>query len=242
MIDRIRDRIAREQFTPGWLGCFVNPFYFARKGLYRNIVGLGGRITGVTLDVGCGTKPYEALFRSTEYLGLEINTTSNRSSKKADFFYDGSVFPFNADQFDSVVCNEVFEHVFHPDQFLGEIRRTLKIGGLLLMTVPFIWDEHEQPFDFARYSSYGLRAILERNGFEVIEFRKSVCDIRVIFQLVNAYIYKATVSRNKYLNLLFAILLMAPFNLAGEALAMITPLNEDLYLDNVILARKSGVA
>ena len=53
------------------------------------------------------------------------------------------------------------------------------------MTVPFVWDEHEQPYDYARYSSFGLKHILNENGFEVIEQRKSNNGIEVIFQLLN---------------------------------------------------------
>jgi hypothetical protein len=48
------------------------------------------------------------------------------------------------------------------------------------------------------------------------------------------------VSGNKYLNLILTILLMAPFSLMGEVLAKVTPRNDDLYLDNVILAKKAN--
>lgn len=222
------------------IGLFVNPFYFARKGLYRNVREIGHHVSGKTLDVGCGRKPYRELFRSSDYIGLEIDTPETRRNSSADTFYEGNSFPFGDGEFDSVVTNQVFEHVFHPEEFLREIHRVLRPEGILLLTVPFVWDEHEQPRDYARYTSFALKHLLHKEGFTILETRKSVNDIRVIFQLVNAYIYKATVSGNKYLNLLFTILLMAPFNLAGEALARITPVNEDLYLDNVILARKSA--
>lgn len=75
---------------------------------------------------------------------------------------------------------------------------------MLLITVPFVWDEHEQPHDFARYTSFGLRHLLEKSGFEIIEHRKSVCDIRVVFQLLNGYIYKKTATKNGYINMFIA--------------------------------------
>ena len=83
--------------------------------------------------------------------------------------------------------------------------------GLVLMTVPFVWDEHEQPHDYTRYSSFGLISILDRHGFEVLELRKSVDDIRIVFQLLNAYIHKKTQTRFKLLNLLLTILLMSSY-------------------------------
>jgi SAM-dependent methyltransferase len=228
----------RQMFFPGVGGIFINPFYFARKGLAKHIGDLAVCIVGKTLDVGCGKKPYEKLFNSDEYIGLEYDNAVNRESKNADFFYDGRVFPFPDESFDSVVCNQVLEHVFTPDQFVLEISRVLKDDGALLLTVPFVWDEHEQPFDYARYSSFGLKALLTQNSFNVIEQRKTVTDVRVIFQLLNAYIYKTTMTRNGWLNHLLVRILTAPFNIFGELLSWITPRNPDLYLDNIVLARK----
>jgi SAM-dependent methyltransferase len=228
----------RQHFNPDILGLFVNPFYFARKGLHENISTFANKITGRTLDVGCGQKPYEKLFGSSHYIGLEIDSPENRQNKKADYFYDGMKFPFQDNEFDSIIVNEVFEHVFNPTDFLQEINRVLKPEGILLMTVPFVWDEHEQPHDYARYSSFGLVSIVEKHGFKVIERRKSMNDIRVIFQMLTGYIYKKTVSRNGYLNLLTTLFLMAPINVLGELLSKILPSSDDLYLDNIILAKK----
>lgn len=228
----------KQHFNPDILGVFVNPFYFARKGLYENISALAAKVSGKILDVGCGQKPYEKLFKSSQYIGLEIDTYENRRNKKADYFYDGNKFPFQDSEFDGIVVNEVFEHVFNPSDFLAEINRVLKPEGMLLMTVPFVWDEHEQPHDYARYSSFGLISIVEKNGFKVIEHRKSMNDIRVIFQMLTGYIYKKSVSRSGYLNLLTTLFLMAPFNVLGEILSKILPRNDDLYLDNILLAQK----
>ncbi|MEB2308207.1 MAG: methyltransferase domain-containing protein [Candidatus Brocadiaceae bacterium] len=237
----MRSIFQKEQFSPGFLGLLVNPFYFARKGLYENISILSNHIKGDTLDVGCGQKPYEKLFNSSRYIGLELDTIANRKNKKADYFYDGTTFPFQDNEFDSVIANEVFEHVFNSDNFLREIHRVLKPGGILLITVPFVWDEHEQPYDFARYTSFGLRHLLEKSGFEIIEHRKSVSDIRVVFQLLNGYIYKKTATKNGYINMFSTFFLMSPFNIMGELLSKVLPKNEDLYLDNVMLLKKKGV-
>ena len=236
---RLRAVHHRAAYFPGVLGLFINPFYFARKGLAKHIGALAGHITGRTLDVGCGNKPYLRLYRSEECVGLEIDTPQDRASKSAEYYYDGSRFPFADESFDSIVASEVFEHVFNPDQFVSEVMRVLKPGGKVLLTMPFVWDEHEQPLDFARYSSFGIRFLLERQGLEIIELRKSTDDIRVIFQLLNCYLYTKTVTGNAWFNLLVTLTLMAPFNILGELLFFITPRNSDLYLDNIVLARKA---
>lgn len=237
MIKTIEKIVTKELFEPSILGIFLNPFYIARRGLLIGITKFGKEITGKTLDVGCGTKPYEKYFCFSEYVGLEIDTTLNREKKKADYFYDGHKFPFKDSEFDSVVTNQVFEHVFNPDEFLTEVNRVLKKGGKFFLTVPFVWDEHEQPYDYARYSSFGLRSILEKNGFILNKHVKSVDDFRVLAQIFNAYIYKIT-HKNRILKIISNLFIMSLASLIGILLGYILPKNEDLYLDNIVLAEK----
>jgi len=233
----LKDFIEKNQFEPGFLGIFMNPFYIARKYLLKNIKLLAPKISGKTLDVGCGTKPYEKYFKSTEYIGLEIESTIHKDYTRADVFYKGDKFPFSDEEFDSVVTNQVLEHIFEPYIFLSEINRILKKEGVLLLTVPFSWDEHEQPFDYARYSSFGVKHLLSKNGFEIISNIKSADNITAIFQLLNGYIYKKTL-RPRRLKIFSTIFIIAPVTIMGLCLNLILPSNNDFYLDNIILARK----
>jgi len=229
--------IIKEQFEPGILGIFVNPFYLTRKALLKNIKLLADEIKGKTLDVGCGTKPYEKYFNSTEYIGLEVENTINKDEKKVDIFYKGDKIPFPDKEFDSVITSQVLEHVFNPQQFLSEINRVIKPKSKLLLTVPFIWDEHEQPFDYGRYSSFGLKDLLEKNGFLIIKHIKSLNNIAAVFQMFNAYIYKISV-KHKLLRQMLTIFVMAPANILAIIFSLLLPKNNDLFLDNVVLAEK----
>jgi SAM-dependent methyltransferase len=235
---KLKNIFSREQFKPGLIGLFINPFYFARKGLYENISSLSPHIKGKILDVGCGQKPYKDLFQYAEYIGLEIEKDRSSYQDKADCYYDGREFPFQDNSFDSVLINQVFEHVFNPSEFLREVYRVLKTKGTLLISVPFVWDEHEQPFDYARYSSFGLVYILQSHGFKVLEHRKSIDDIRVIFQLTSGFFHKKFCTGNAMLDLMITLILISPLNILGEIFGFIFPRNSDLYLDNVIVARK----
>ena len=240
MIHSIKKFILKQQFNPNYFGILLNPFYFARKALREEICNLASNLQGKILDVGCGTKPYRELFNCTEYVGLEIDSEQNRKSKQADYYYDGVTFPFKTASFDGVICNQVLEHVFTPDIFLLEINRVLKANGKLLLTVPFVWDEHEQPYDFARYSSFGLKSLLEKNGFEVMQQRKTNDDARILFQLLNAYLYKAFMTSNAKVNLLICLCVMGPINIFGVVVSKLLPKNQDLYLDQVVLAIKKA--
>lgn len=236
---KIKYLILKEQFEPSLIGLFINPFFIARKGLLESIKHFGEEITGKTLDVGCGTKPYENFFSCSKYIGLEIETTINRENKNVDVFYDGGKFPFEDKEFDSIVTNQVLEHVFSPNEFLSEINRVVKKDGKLLLTVPFVWDEHEQPYDYARYSSFGVAHLLNQHGFEIIESKKSINDFRIFAQLLNAYIYKTT-QKNKIIRQLFTFFVMSTITIIGILLSKILPKNNDLYLDNIILAKKNA--
>ena len=231
----------KQTFNPGIVGFFTNPFFFARRALYDNIAKLAPHIKGEILDVGCGQKPYKHLFSYTQYIGIEVEQEGHdHTNEDVDVFYDGKHIPFNDNHFDSAITSQVLEHVFEPDAFLREIHRVLKPEGTLLLAVPFVWDEHEQPYDYARYSSFGLKYLMEKNGFQVITHIKSLNDARVIFQLINGYIVKKTIflRPNSKVNIVVSIFLNAWVNIFGTLISFILPKNNDLFLDNIILVKK----
>jgi SAM-dependent methyltransferase len=239
LYNRFKAFYFRQQFNPGFFGLFLNPFYFARKELFRVTRSFAPHLSGDILDIGCGSKPYQTLFtNAVSYVGLEYDTPDSRLKKSADFFYDGAHFPFPDAAFDSAVCNQVLEHVFMPEAFVAEICRILKPGGTLLLSVPFVWDEHEQPWDFARYTTYGLKALLERHGFLVTHQVKTNDDARIIFQLINAYLFRICITRYRSINMLIFVFLMGPFNVLGLIFGKILPSNPDLFLDQFVLAKK----
>ncbi len=237
MLNRIKQFVQNQGFNPGVAGILVNPFWIARRGLAKSIAKYAPVCSGCLLDVGCGSKPYKSFFSISEYIGLEIDSAKSRHMNLADYYYDGSTFPFADSSFDSILCNQVLEHIFNPSQFISEIHRVLKPSGHLLLTVPFVWDEHEQPFDYARYSSFGLNSLLVNHGFEIVKHEKINSDFSVIIQLINAYIYKILPDNGK-IRLVFAIF-MSPVTALGILLAKILPMNPDLYLDQIVLAKKN---
>ena len=239
MKSKIRMFLMKQSFFPDWFGIFLNPFYFARRGLAGAMQLYSKSLSGKLLDVGCGTKPYRSLFAVDEYVGLDIDSEHSRELGIADEFYDGEVFPFTDQEFDAILCNQVLEHVFNPDEFLGEISRVMKVSAKMVLTIPFVWDEHEQPYDYGRYSSFGLKALLERNGFKVLEHEKIGADASILFQLINAYLYKVTEHWNKYFKFLFTVFVIGLFNVIGLLAKFILPKNPDLFLDHIVLVGKA---
>lgn len=220
----------------------ADPFFLARRALKAEMVRMARDTTGVVVDVGCGTAPYRSLFADAIYIGVEVATHSKYGSAKggADAFYDGKHLPFADASVDHVLCNQVLEHVFDPSPFLQEIYRVLRPGGRLMITTPFVWDEHEQPYDFARYSSFGLRHLAASHKFEVTDARRTLADASLFTQLWLAYWFKV-VRRNGRASLagkVFVAMMSVPVNLLGIAAARLLPASPDLYLDNVMIFAK----
>jgi len=239
ILRKISDYLHKQSFQPDFWSVFLNPFFFIRKDLYNNIKQLSTRLTGKLLDFGCGRKPYENLFHVSQYIGIDMEKTGHEhENSKIDIYYDGKNIPFPDESFDSVFCSEVFEHVFNLSEVLPEIKRILKKGGMMLLTVPFCWNEHEIPYDFGRYTSFGIKHILVNSGFEVIILKKSGHFAKVVFQLLALYPYTIINTKNKFLNYIIQMLFIIPVNVVGSISLLLLPKNESLYFNNILLVRK----
>jgi SAM-dependent methyltransferase len=117
------------------------------------------QMQGSLLDVGCGESPYAHLLSPmATYTGVDIATAPQFGMHAADGIvsYDGKTLPFPDEHFDHIMCTEVLEHVEDPAVFVTELRRVLKDGGTLVATIPFSARVHYEPFDFQRFTNWGL--------------------------------------------------------------------------------------
>lgn len=124
----------------------------------------------LVLDAGAGRGPYRQLFTHARYESADFAQLGT-DDEPLDYVCDLTAIPVADDRFDAVFCNQVLEHLPDPLAALSELHRVLRPGGRLLLTAPLFYQEHQVPYDFYRYTQFGLRHLVERAGFVVDELR-----------------------------------------------------------------------
>jgi len=114
---------------------------------------------GTVLDLGSAESPYAPL------VGRRISMDIRRFPG-VGILGDAGNLPFRDSCLSGVLCTELLEHVLRPDRVVSEIHRVLRPGGVLVVTVPFLYPFHRDPVDFHRFTEDGLRALL--HDFDVL--------------------------------------------------------------------------
>jgi SAM-dependent methyltransferase len=125
---------------------------------------------GVIYDLGCGEAPYKEWFLEFGDRYIGVDWAESLHNTKADIVTNlNEPLPIEDAVADVVLSFSVLEHLYEPQLMLSEAFRILKSGGALILQVPWQWWIHEAPYDFFRYTPYGLSLLLSRAGFVEIE-------------------------------------------------------------------------
>jgi SAM-dependent methyltransferase len=130
---------------------------------------VGALLSGSVLDVGCANRRLRPfLSQHIHYIGLDYPLTANSMYHTSpDVFGDAQALPIATNSLDGVALLDVLEHLPDPTIALIEIARALKPGGLFVLQVPFIYPVHDAPFDFQRWTCFGLNRLLSQHLFAV---------------------------------------------------------------------------
>jgi SAM-dependent methyltransferase len=112
------------------------------------------------LDVGCGERPYEALFPgAAEIVGFDVP-----GNQHADLHGSIDAIPVEDASFDVVLCLQVLEHVSDPAAAVRELRRAVRPGGRVLLATHGVYPFHPNPDDFWRWTHTGLERLFRTNA------------------------------------------------------------------------------
>ncbi len=139
------------------------------------------------LDVGGKGKPYACFFagRVANHYVLDV-----APALSVDVVGDARTMPFCDASMDVVLITQVLEHIPEPIAVISEIRRVLKPGGTLLLSVPSIFPQHGSPGDYWRYMPQGLQWVLR--DFQSVNVKGEAGTVPSIFLVLNVYLQLLT--------------------------------------------------
>jgi SAM-dependent methyltransferase len=121
----------------------------------------------LVLDAGAGQSPYAKWFSAHRYESADFAQVAKDYSRELTYVCDLASLPVEDERFDLIVMTQVLEHLPEPGRVLGEMRRILKPGAVIWFSTPLFYEEHEKPYDYFRYTQFGLRHLCQQAGLEV---------------------------------------------------------------------------
>ncbi len=150
--------------------------YFVRNSILKALKNTLPIFKDNFLDVGCGKMPYKSLITTNShiknYIGLDLESARDYGGVQPNIFWtkNGEI-PLEANSIQSAMATEVLEHCPDPQAIVNEVYRVLEKEAVFFLTVPFLWNLHEVPYDEHRYTPFALKRILQNAGFQHIEIK-----------------------------------------------------------------------
>lgn len=173
------------------------------------------------LDAGAGESPYAEMFKNQRYIALDFGRGEQTwNYKSLNIIGDVQHLPIRSECMDYVISTQVMEHVPEPYLLLKGMYDVLKPGGSLFLTAPLSFGEHQPPYDYYRYTRYGLEHLLKKAGFKIqsIEARGGYFTFLAVMMMW-IYLLFFPPERKRYLKWLFLPLQL----LVGGLFLMILP-------------------
>lgn len=136
-----------------------------------------GSVAGPVLEIGSkdygNTEDFRAQFPHCEYIGLDMEAGIG-----VDVVHDltKGIGPLQRDYFELVICCSVLEHVKRPWVFAEHVSTVVQDGGILFMSVPWVWRYHPYPDDYFRFSWRGIEELFPSFCWHEITYSTTALD------------------------------------------------------------------
>jgi SAM-dependent methyltransferase len=229
---------------------YISPYFLTRFYLINDVKKITEKYPfyGKILDVGCGNKPYENLFKNKEkYFGIDFKDYSinkDLQSGRPDYFFNKDYLktfrlPFPDNSFDHSVSFQVLEHHKRPQELIKEMLRITKKNGFILISVPFLGGIHEEPNDYQRFTRFGLIELFEQQNCKILKIIEEGSLISTISMLLNEYL-NGFAAKNK-LCYMISVIIYPPFlalsylSLLGDRIFK----SKNIFFNYLILAKNN---
>jgi SAM-dependent methyltransferase len=140
------------------------------------------------LDLGCGAGDsvdlFSRMFPDSRWHGVDIESSPEvqaRTRANANIrSFDGVNLPYESETFDLIYCQQVLEHVRHPDQLLPQVMKVLKPGGTFIGSVSYLEPFHSR--SIFNFTPYGLNRVLLDAGLDLVEIRPGIDALSLILR------------------------------------------------------------
>ena len=140
-------------------------------------LGNAGDLQRTVLDIGCGSQPYRSVLESCGFVYKGLDVAQN-SAGLVDYVcgidreLQSEICLDCLRGYDLILCLEVLEHVADWRKAFENMATLVAEKGLILITCPFFYFPHEEPFDYWRPTIHALEYYAKVNGFSIVSSQK----------------------------------------------------------------------
>lgn len=201
-------------FTDTFGTTIFHPQFFSKQYVKESLQLALSQSKGILIDVGCGRMPYKELFlpHLKKYIGIDHPETAKlyKGKYKPDIFADAVKIPLKSASVDTVLMLMLLEHLPTPEKALKEVHRLLKSKGVCILSTVQSYPLHDAPYDYYRYTEYGLAYLAKQAGFTKIRSINQGSFWEFFGLSLNVYLFQMLLKMMKTKMSIIAILLL-PF-------------------------------
>jgi SAM-dependent methyltransferase len=182
------------------------------------------------LDIGGRLQPYRPLLgaRTESYIAVDLQMTPLVNVGAA-----AEALPFRDEQFDLVICTQVFEYLPDPGLAVAEIKRVLRKSGVLFLSAPSVFLRDSEK-EYWRFLPEGLRYLLRE--FETVQVTPEGNSLTGFVRTCNVFL--ASFFRPRILAPLWQWTVVPVLNVAGSVLEKLAGQNDQFTANYSVWARK----
>lgn len=158
--------------------------YLLDKFLLRQLKMLSPKIK--VIDIG-GLKSKKRSRFDINHFDLFVTYVNLNTKFCPDTQADAVALPHPNSSFEVAICCELLEHVPDPRAVIKETYRILRPSGRVLITVPFLYPIHGDPYDYGRYTDHYWHSVLEEVGFQDISIERQGLYYSVMVNFLKLY-------------------------------------------------------